>query len=335
MDLSSVKTVLVIKPSSLGDVVHTMAPVTAMKAQFPHLSIRWVVNRQWAPLLEGHPALEGLVIFPRDELRGVARLPQAFSWMRALKALQPDLALDFQGLLRSALMGRFARAARTVGLTGAREGAGFFYDRKAPAPRGLHAIDRYFALVESLGVERIPGALHFGFSEGVAPRAEVPGDEFVVLHSWSRGEGKSLSEQQVRRFCEALAPRPVVLVGGGPAGQLAAENAIDLTGSTGIVELLWLVRRAAWTVSVDSGPMHLAAAVSDRVLGIHTWSDPRAVGPCRGSCLVWKSGRIRRVAELADDDPELDENREAKESKLTLEDIEAIAARIGKELDGK
>jgi ADP-heptose:LPS heptosyltransferase len=107
---------------------------------------------------------------------------------------------------------------------------------------------------------------------------------------------------------------------------------IDLMNRTTLGELIWLMRRASYVVTVDSGPMHLAAALSERVLGIHTWTDPRKVGPYREGCLTWKAGAIRRVKDLTADDAALVETREDKRWTLNAGDVDIIAAAVRAEM---
>jgi hypothetical protein len=144
--------ILVLKPSSLGDVVHTLPAVSALKRRWPSASIRWLVNPEWAPLLRGNPAVDETLLFPRQSFRGLAGPWRLLQWARAFgPAGAADLVLDFQCLLRSALVGRFCRRTRFYGLSDAREGARFFYDATVPVHSGMHAVDRYLALVRAVG----------------------------------------------------------------------------------------------------------------------------------------------------------------------------------------
>ena len=149
--------ILILKPSSLGDIVHTLPAVSALKRRWPAAAIRWLVNPEWAPLLLGNPAVDETLLFPRHSFRGITGPLRLWRWARAFgKAGAADLVLDFQCLLRSALVGRFCRRSQFHGLSDAREGAGFFYDAMARVHSGMHAVDRYLALVESVGA---PAAL--------------------------------------------------------------------------------------------------------------------------------------------------------------------------------
>jgi ADP-heptose:LPS heptosyltransferase len=170
----------------------------------------------------------------------------------------------------------------------AREGAHFVQTRTVPDDPKAHAVERYLALAATTGAT-LAGPPEFTMPEGDRPTEKIPTAPFLVLHPFSRGRGKSLSPEAVTAFCRAL-DRPVLLVGRSEA-QLSdlPTNVTNLLNKTSLTELLWLLRHAAFVVSVDSGPMHLAAAVTDRLLAIHTWSDPCQVGPYRPGAHVWKA----------------------------------------------
>lgn len=301
--------VLVLKPSSFGDILHTLPALRFLKASWPESRFHWVVNPEWAPLLQENSDLASLVVFPRKELRGPAAVPGFLRWCARTRATPPgggfDLALDFQGLLRSALMAKGCRARRVLGLSDAREGAGFFYHQRADTMGIPHAVDRYLALARLAGANT-EGTAEFPLPGG-EPIPELAPERIagsVVLHPFARGEGKSLPNETIDSILRELAPRPVILAGvGGPIGQVWPDHVVSLLGKTSLSQLIWLLRHAGAVVSVDSGPMHLAAALGRPLLGLHTWSDPRAVGPWNPDAHVWKSGQLLRVDALPSADP--------------------------------
>lgn len=289
--------ILIIKPSSLGDVVHTLPAVACVKRRWPAAKVSWLVNTEWAPLLRENPYLHDVIEFPRKRFRGIRGWMHFPAWTRALRErVQPDLVLDFQGLLRSALIGRRS-GGQVWGLSDSRECARFFHHHvvKVPPRRDpVHAVRRSLMLAEALGCDTSQ-SLEWPLPAGTAPSTSLP-PRFVLLHPYARGAGKSFSIAETAQFCRALAPLPVVIAGAsGQAPKVA--NAIDLLGQTSLPQLCWLIRRAAFVVSVDSGPAHIAAALTDRLLAIHTWSDPRKVGPYRSNAWVWKDGVISRGAD--------------------------------------
>lgn len=284
--------ILVLKPSSLGDIVHTLPAVAALRAKFPSAHITWMINPEWAPLLEGNPHLDDTLIFPRADFRGLPGWLRFRRWRRALKKqTRPDLILDFQGLLRTALVARAFRETPVYGLSDAREGARFAQTKTVPVDPKAHAVERYLALAAAAGAT-LPGPPEFTLPAGDHPPENIPSAPFIVLHPFSRGRGKALSPEAVAAFCRA-ADHPVVLVGRSNENVSGLpSNVTNLLNKTSLTELLWLLRRAAFVVSVDSGPMHLTAAVTDRLLAVHTWSDPCRVGPYRPGAHVWKARKF-------------------------------------------
>jgi ADP-heptose:LPS heptosyltransferase len=261
--------------------------------------LRWLINPEWAPLLDGNPHVDEVVIFPRDELRGVAGLARIPGWAKQIAQRKADLVLDFQGLIRSALIARLCRRGEVIGLSDAREGAGFFYTRTADVRGCAHAVDRYLRLVATLGIDTAP-PLEWPLPAGNPPAGFSADEPFVLLHPFSRGAGKSLSVENAVAFCRALTPRCVVLAGRADAHVIAAPNVTDLLNRTSLHELIWLIRHAAFVVSVDSGPMHIAAAVTPRLVSIHTWSDPAKVGPYRPEAWIWQDRAVFQARDLTD-----------------------------------
>lgn len=284
---------LIIKPGSFGDVVHALPCAAAIKKFRPETKITWLVDERWKPLLAGNPAINKTVVFPRQKFRGPAGTLRSIPWTLGLGQIRPDVALDLQGLLRSALMARFSGAARTVGLADAREGARWFYQRVSPVQPGEHSVRRYLRTLETLGLPEV-GQPEFFLPAGTPPAQALTERPFILLHPFARGSGKSLSRDHVVDFCRALQPFPVVLAGVGEMRKELPENTVNLLNRTSLDELIGLIRAAAFVVSVDSGPMHIAAAVNPRLLAIHTWSDPRLVGPYSEDAWLWQGGEIRR-----------------------------------------
>jgi ADP-heptose:LPS heptosyltransferase len=292
-----VKRILVIKPSSLGDVVHTLPAVAAIRDSFPESNITWVINPEWAPLLRGNQDVNHVHIFPRGEFTGLGAPTSFLPWLRRTKELNPDVALDFQGLLRSAMIARASKAREILGLSDAREGSRFLYHKVAKVKRKQHAVERYLKLAELAGAT-IGDTLRCQIPSGdPLPRFdEYP--PFILLHPYARGRSKSLSGAVILEICKAFAPTRVVVVGKSSKTIEPPENCVDLTNQTTLLQLVRLLRVASFIISVDSGPMHIAAAVTDRMLSIHTWTDPHRVGPYNPDAWIWKHGKFAQVKEL-------------------------------------
>ena len=298
--------ILIVKPSSLGDIVHTLPAVACIKKQWPQARLSWIINSEWAPLLEGNPYVDEVIEFPRSRFRGISGWIRALSWLGKIKRrIHADLTLDFQGLFRSGLIARRCTTGSVWGLSDSREGARFFYNHTVQVPsrdEPMHAVNRTLALVKALGCE-IASPLEWPLPTGNAPAGFALKEGFVVLHPFSRGEGKSLSIDQVQSFCRTLAPLQVVIAGRSDLQIESVPHVHNLLNQTSLPELCWLLRHASFVVSVDSGPMHLAAALAPRLLAIHTWSDPRKVGPYRPDALVWKDDKLGRMDSFPNGEP--------------------------------
>jgi ADP-heptose:LPS heptosyltransferase len=160
-----------------------------------------------------------------------------------------------------------------------------------------HAIERYLKLAEAAGA-RIGDSLRSPIPSGdPLPRFdEYP--PFILLHPFSRGNSKSLASAVIEEICRAFAPTRVVVVGRSQRKIDPPENCVELTNQTTLLQLVRLIRVARFVISVDSGPMHIAAAVTDRLLSIHTWTNPARVGPYNPDAWIWKHGNLLRVADL-------------------------------------
>jgi ADP-heptose:LPS heptosyltransferase len=286
--------VLVVKPSSLGDIVHALPAIHYLKVTFQDAEISWIVNTEWVPLLEKNADLKTVIPFPRGEFRGPIGTLKFVRWCRGLSRLKPDLTLDFQGLLRSAWISRSARGKLVFGLSDSREGTRFCYDRRALVQPGQHSVDRYLSMVRLAGADT-SGSIQFPLPCGKAVRSLEMPERFVVLHPFARGAGKSLTPEEIFEFTRLLAPVPVVVVGRSRVHFRTDRNGLSLVNQTDLAELIWLLRQSSFIVSVDSGPMHIAAAITPEVLSIHTWSDPGAVGPYNPEAWIWKANRIYQV----------------------------------------
>ncbi len=282
---ASMTELLVIKPSSLGDIVQGLQVATSLKAQRHDLRISWIVREMFAPIVRACEAVDHVYVFDRrGGTKGFLKL------MREVRATKFDYAFDMQGLLRTGLMTSRARAKVKVGRSDSREWAGVFYDQKVPLPpdgRRSHAVDILLQFCPVLGAKpelrgtvrfREVDSLNLKFADGrggAKPFVMFP-DSRRADKKW--GGFKQLTEMILREDKS----RKVVWAGNNflpDRGAFPAEQFINLTGNTSLVSLPALVKRADWVISNDSGPMHLAAALGVRVFAIFGPTDPRLYGP--------------------------------------------------------
>ena len=276
---------LVIKPSSLGDIVQGLQVATSLKSQVDGLRISWVVREMFAPIVRSCEAVDRVFVFERNAgAKGFLRL------MSEVRATKFDYVFDMQGLLRTGLMTSRTRAKHKVGRSDAREWSGVFYDERVPLPpdgRSSHALDILLRFCPVLGAKpELRGTLRFREADSLNLKFADGrgGSKPYVLFPDSRradkkwGGFKQLTEMILREDRS----RKVVWAGNNflpDKGAFPAAQFLNLTGNTSLVSLPALVKRADWVVSNDSGPMHLAAALGVRVYAIFGPSDPRLFGP--------------------------------------------------------
>lgn len=276
---------LIIKPSSLGDIVHALQVATSLKAQVDHLRLSWVVREIFAPIVRACEAVDQVYVFERNAgAKGFMRL------MKELRKTTFDYVFDMQGLLRTGLMTSRTHAQRKVGRSDAREWSGVFYDEKVPLPPGgkrSHALDILLQFCRVLDAKpELRGTLKFREvdSLNLSFADTRGGGKPIVMFVDSRraekcwGGFKQLTELILREDKN----RKVVWAGSSyvhDRGAFPPAQFFNLTGNTSLVSLPALVKRADWVIANDSGPMHLAAALGVRVLGIFGPTDPRLYGP--------------------------------------------------------
>jgi heptosyltransferase I len=248
-------------------------------------------------VLRGNSDVNHVYFLPRGELRGLGAPKSLLPWLRKSREIRPDLALDFQGSLRSVLIAKLSGAKEIHGLSNAFAGAQCWYNRIARVNRRSHAVERYLKLAEGAGAT-IGEWLRCPIPSGdPLPRFD-PYPPFVLLHPFAQGHDRSLSNAVIQEFCRSLAPSRVVVVGQSRLRMNTPENCVDLTNQTSLLQLIWLIRVARFIVSASSGAMHIAATVTANLLSIHTWTDPRRVGPYNPEAWIWKHGQLLRVSEL-------------------------------------
>jgi lipopolysaccharide heptosyltransferase I len=296
--------ILIVRLSALGDVVHALPVLAALKRWNPGCQVDWAVDDRSVGLLEGHPDLERVVVFPRQALRGLKALVRGLgplgAFARALRERTYDLALDLQGNLKSGFVARVSGAATVLGAARrhTREGNHLWLHRGVELPpHARHKVERNLALLaaalgEPVGYAR-PRPPFDAEDQRVAGEAltaaGLPAHGFEVLHPGTSGFG-AFKRWPADRFA-ALARRlgspaaPVALTFGPGERALAERIAVASEGAARCVStpslrsLAALLSRAARVIAGDTGPLHLAAALGTPVLGIYGPKDPEVYGP--------------------------------------------------------
>jgi heptosyltransferase I len=274
------KRILVVKLSSLGDLFHALPAVHNLKVELG-VSVDWVTQTNYVDLVRYFTDVDRVIGFPRRGFLG-----QAGPFLRELRRESYSHVIDLQGLLKSAFVSRLARADLRIGPSFAREGSRLFYTvTAARADKERHAVDEALDVVRYLGLREhkpaFPVSFHRKAIDEPHPR--------VALIPRSRWETKNWPVDRftaVARGLQEKAGVSVFLVGGpddtAACGQIETGlqgRVVNLCGRTSLVELGSLLQEMDLVISVDSGPMHMAAAVGRPVLAVFGATDPKRTGP--------------------------------------------------------
>jgi ADP-heptose:LPS heptosyltransferase len=284
---------LLVRLSAIGDVVHTLPVAAALRRR--GFDVHWVVEPPARPLVDGNPAVSRAIAAPAARPAG---LPRAWSAARALRRDGLDVALDLQGLWKSAAWARASGAGRVIGFAGPwrREPMSemLLGVRIAPAREPGHVIDKNLALLRALDI-RAEGDREFPLPPAPEEKRRVAEQlaardwrDFAVLNPGGGWASKLWPPASFGAVAQGLAARGLVpIVTWGPGEQGLAEAVVAASGKTAtacfpttLLEYAEVARRARVVVAADTGPLHLACAVGAPVVGLFGPTDPARNGPC-------------------------------------------------------
>ncbi|MBX3414751.1 MAG: glycosyltransferase family 9 protein [Pirellulales bacterium] len=312
--------ILIVKPSSMGDIVHTLPASLAIRQAYPDAHLAWLVERAHAELLARQKHLDEVFVWDRRDIRG---LPQ---FVRRLREGGWDAAIDFQGLLRSGLFTWVSGARRRIGYTPSKEGAHLFYTERLPLDMSrYHAVERHLQLARLLNAELTCVPIERPYLDGghVAARRDSPPifplfpsekdeasvDAWLARHQFDPARErlivlnpdcrKAANRWPTERFAEVARllkqqPHLRVVLCGGPASRelcdeidrLAGGGLWRADGQFGLLASTALIARSAVMLTGDTGPMHLAVAVGTLVVALFGPASPRLTGPYASDAIV-------------------------------------------------
>jgi len=267
--------ILIVRLGAMGDVIHALPAAAALRQRFPDAHIAWAIEPRWASLLADNPHINEIVPLNRKQWSSIKA-----AW-RQLRRHPFDLAFDLQGLIKSALTAAASGAKRIAGYNRAqlREWPAAFFYTETTRTTAAHIVDQHLALA---GAPH--SAAEFALSMG-APEETLPQQPFVLASPFAGWPSK---EWPLERYADLakLIPLPLVL-----NAHPAAESRIRSIPGThphisSIAGLIDATRRARAVIGVDSGPLHLAAALQKPGVAIYGPTDPARNGPYGGTIRV-------------------------------------------------
>lgn len=294
--------ILIVKLSAIGDVIHTLPSLAALRRRYPEAHITWAIEEFSSDLLMDHPDLDHVLVsrrksWIRDLRRG--RISDALKEMKAfvseLRTRHYDLVIDFHGLFKSAIIVLLSGGERRLGYDSLQELSGLFYNEKIHEDMRKHAVDRYLDFARHLGAHADKPEFIVATGQENESRVRAllesggigPNDVFVAISPQALWETKLWSDQKFAQLGERIMQElnvPVVFTGGDVCATEGIQSflalpAVDLAGRTTLRDLACLYRRASLLVTTDSGPMHMAAAMGTPVVALFGPTDPARTGP--------------------------------------------------------
>jgi len=288
------KNILIIKPSSLGDVIHGIPVLAKLRATYPDARISWLVGTAAAPLIESNPNLNRVFYFGRRPGGLVRSLRVHLALLNELRAAAFDCVIDLQGLLRSAFLAWATRAPRRIGFLEAREKASVFYTDKVSWNGLQHAVDQCLSVGQVLGFDTANPAFALNVPAGAQRSVErilspLP-RPYIVLSPGTRWASKCWPAANFAdaagRLCKRVGGTYFVTGTKDEADATAAAivdavgaQAVNLVGRTSLTETVALISKADMLVTPDSGPMHMADALGTPLVAVFGPTDSEHTGP--------------------------------------------------------
>ena len=294
------KNILIIKPSSLGDVIHSLPVLKILKKRYPEARISWVINEELSELIEGNPYIDEIFLFQRKRWNRWLKLPSnIIELMRFVIKIRKkgfDTVIDLQGLLRSGLITFLSGSPRRLGFKSAREFSPLFYTDKISLPdKKIHSVERYISAVKFLsadGSERdftisIPKEDIDYVDRFLKEKGINDSKKMVVVNPWARWRTKCWPIKNYISLIKRLKEEgflPIIISSNefktitDDLMEGFSDPPIAFVGQP-LKRLTELIKRSSLMVTNDSGPMHIAVAVNTPVIALFGPTDPLLTGP--------------------------------------------------------
>jgi len=306
--------ILITRLSAIGDCVHTMPLVCAIKRACPGAFIAWAVEPAAAPLVEGHEAVDQVVVVPKGWLKSLATIR---SVRRQLRALKCDTSLDPQSLSKSCMLGWFSGARRRIGFAkGQGRELAPWLNNTCISPRASHVVDKYLEVARPLGITSLTVEFcmkHDPLAKHTIERylADAGVDRpFAMINPGAGWDSKLWPLERYAHVAQHVGEthkRPSVVVWAGNRERLWAEQIVTsssghahLAPPTSLLELTELCRLSGLFVGSDTGPLHIAAAVGTQCVGMYGPTSPAVCGPYGTGHVIVQTDRPTDASRMRD-----------------------------------
>lgn len=313
-----IQRLLIVRLGAMGDIIHTLPAVSALRQALPNALIGWVVEERWAELLCTLPTPRSGPRSPQRPLVDRIHAVNTAKWRQSSFSLQTwqecaaalsdlraphyEVAVDFQGAVRSALIARWSGAATVHGAAQPRENVASMFYTRTVITQGQHVVEQNFSLAESAaGISLKMPRLEFPRDEAAEQDCErrLHGQDignFVIVNPGAGWGAKCWPEPRYGEVARELAKDGLkTLINCGPGEETLARAVEDASGGSAkgiacsLTQLIALTRRASLFIGGDTGPMHLAAALGVPVVAIFGPTNPARNGPFGNKSIVLRS----------------------------------------------
>jgi heptosyltransferase I len=302
------KNILIVKLSAIGDVIHALPVAAALKQSNPDCRITWLVEKPAYDLLTNNPNIDEIIIFDKPKFKSISGLLKNGPELSTLlKSRKFDLAIDLQGLFKSAALTYLCGAPVRVGYCDMRELSWLVSKPICGAQKNEHVIERYLDVVRELGCQVIQPVWNIAATEAEKESVEeilacegiLKGTKFIVVAPGTNWASKCWAPEKYAGVAAVLDQEydiVPVIIGGPKDSELAriikkkCNRAIDLCGKTTLKQLSYVTQKSALFIGGDTGPMHLAVSMNAPVIALFGPTDPQRNGPYGQKNTVIHSG---------------------------------------------
>ncbi len=284
--------ILIVKMSSLGDVIHTLPFVKILKKHLSDSKIDWLINENYVSLVKGNPYLSEVIPFDRKWLSFSGFLKNLLvikRWANNLKEKRYDFVFDLQGLYKSMLVLMMAHGKKNIGFSNPREPVSFIYDIKIEGDYSKHAVLRYLSLLKGIHIDYSEEDIDFYIPlsdlekervDNIIKSQNLTDKNFAVFAPFSRWQTKMWGINRFKKLAELFEDAGLpILFSGDRKEELGFETQRSLVGMLSVNELYYLMKKSLFVLTCDSGAMHIASAAGTKVFAIFGPTSEKRTGP--------------------------------------------------------